>query len=104
MATEELIVHAVRAGGDRQHAHERIRQASIAAARALKDGANRNDMLERLAADREFGVSIEDMQSTLDPHRFVGRAPQQVDEFLNEIVEPLIAHDGGNDDTDEVRV
>jgi len=104
MATEELIVHAVRAGGDRQNAHERIRQASIAAARALKDGANRNDMLERLAADREFGVSIEDMQRSLDPHRFVGRAPQQVDEFLNEIVEPLIAHDGGDDDTDEVRV
>jgi len=104
MATEELIVHAVRAGGDRQNAHERIRQASLAAARALKDGANRNDMLERLAADREFGVSIEDMQRSLDPHRFVGRAPQQVDEFLNEIVEPLIAHDGGDDDTDEVRV
>ena len=104
MATEELIVHAVRAGGDRQQAHERIRQASIAAARALKDGAPRNDMLERLAADREFGVSIEDMQSTLDPHRFVGRAPQQVDEFLNEIVEPLITHDGGDENTDEVRV
>jgi len=104
IATEELIVHAVRAGGDRQNAHERIRQASLAAARALKDGANRNDMLERLAADREFGVSIEDMQRSLDPHRFVGRAPQQVDEFLNEIVEQLIAHDGGDDDTDEVRV
>ena len=104
MATEELIVHAVRAGGDRQQAHERIRQASIAAARALKDGATRNDMLERLAADREFGVSIEDMRSTLDPHRFVGRAPQQVDEFLNEIVEPLVNHDGGDDTTDEVRV
>ena len=104
MATEELIVHAVRAGGDRQQAHERIRQASIAAARALKDGAPRNDMLERLAADREFGVSIEDMRSTLDPHRFVGRAPQQVDEFLNEIVEPLITHEGGDDKTDEVRV
>ena len=104
MATEELIVHAVRAGGDRQQAHERIRQASLAAARALKDGAPRNDMLERLAADREFGVSIEDMRSTLDPHRFVGRAPQQVDEFLNEIVEPLITHDGAQDTTDEVRV
>jgi len=104
MATEELIVHAVRAGGDRQQAHERIRQASLAAARALKDGAPRNDMLERLAADRDFGVSIEDMRNTLDPHRFVGRAPQQVDEFLNEIVEPLITHDSGQDTTDEVRV
>ena len=104
MATEELIVHAVRAGGDRQHAHERIRQASIAASRALKDGAARNDMLERLAADPEFGMSIDDMQRTLDPHRFVGRAPQQVDEFLNEIVEPLIGRGGGDDHSDEVRV
>ena len=104
MATEELIVHAVRAGGDRQQAHERIRQASIASARALKDGAPRNDMLERLAADREFGVSFDEMRSTLDPHRFVGRAPEQVDEFLNEIVEPLITHGGGDDNTDEVRV
>src|ERR1051325_5096262 len=98
MATEELIVHAVRAGGDRQRAHERIRQASIAAARALKNGAERNDMLERLAGDPEFGVSIDDMERTLDPHRFVGRAPEQVDEFLNEIVAPLISHRGDDDD------
>src|SRR5690242_3987106 len=98
MATEELIVRAVRAGGDRQLAHERIRQASIAAARALKDGAERNDMLDRLAADPQFDVSIDDMERTLDPHRFVGRAPQQVDEFLNEIVTPLIAHRGDDDD------
>ena len=107
MATEELIVHAVRAGGDRQHAHERIRQASIAAARALKNGADRNDMLERLAGDPEFGVSIDDMERTLDPHRFVGRAPEQVDEFLNEIVAPLISHRGDDDDPSllvEVRV
>ncbi|HKN66515.1 MAG TPA: adenylosuccinate lyase [Gemmatimonadaceae bacterium] len=107
MATEELIVHAVRAGGDRQRAHERIRQASLAAARALKNGADRNDMLERLASDPEFGVSIDDMERSLDPHRFVGRAPQQVDEFLNEIVTPLIAHAGDDDDPGlrvEVRV
>jgi adenylosuccinate lyase len=104
MATEELIVHAVRAGGDRQRAHERIRQASLAAARALKDGADRNDMLERLAADPEFGVSIDDMRRTLDPRRFVGRAPQQVDEFLNEIVEPLIGHHDDSTLREEVRV
>ena len=107
MATEELIVHAVRAGGDRQRAHERIRQASIAAARALKNGADRNDMLERLAGDPDFGASIEDMERTLDPHRFVGRAPEQVDEFLNEIVTPLISHHGDDDDPShrvEVRV
>ena len=104
MATEELIVRAVRAGGDRQHAHERIRQASVAAARALKDGATRNDMLDRLAADREFGVSLDDIRSALDPHRFVGRAPQQVDEFLSEIVEPLLARGGSHETLEEVRV
>ncbi|HEY7393262.1 MAG TPA: adenylosuccinate lyase [Gemmatimonadaceae bacterium] len=91
MATEELIVRAVRAGGDRQVAHERIRQHSIEAARAMKNGATRNDMLERLSADKAFGVSFADMQSALDPARFVGRAPEQVDEFLNDVIEPLLA-------------
>jgi adenylosuccinate lyase len=105
MATEELIVRAVRAGGDRQHAHECIRQASVAAARALKDGAPRNDMLDRLAADPAFAGAMDDMRAVLDPRRFVGRAPQQVDEFLNEIVEPLLAH-GSADiaEREEVRV
>ena len=103
MATEELIVRAVRAGGDRQEAHERIRQHSIEAARALKDGAPRNDMLDRLSADPSFGVSVADMESALDPHRFVGRAPQQVDEFLADVVEPLLA---GHTEvaSDEIRV
>ena len=62
-------------------AHERIRQHSIEAARALKDGATRNDMLDRLAADPQFGVSFADMASALDATRFVGRAPEQVEEF-----------------------
>jgi adenylosuccinate lyase len=91
MATEELIVRAVRAGGDRQHVHERIRQHSIEAARAMKNGAARNDMLDRLSADSAFGVSIADLESALEPSRFVGRAPQQVDEFLQEVIEPLLA-------------
>jgi adenylosuccinate lyase len=103
MATEELIVRAVRAGGDRQAAHERIRQHSIEAARALKNGAAKNDMLERLSADTQFGVSIADLESALDPARFVGRAPEQVDEFLDWVVAPLLA---GHtvEGTDEVRV
>lgn len=104
MATEELIVRAVRAGGDRQQAHERIRQASVAASRALKDGAAENDMLERLAADREFGLPLDEMRKTLDPRRFVGRAPEQVDEFLSEIIEPLLAHREEHGQAEEVRV
>src|SRR5262245_17900886 len=103
MATEELIVRAVRAGGDRQVAHERIRQHSIEAARALKNGAAKNDMLERLSTDAEFGVPIADLESVLDPARFVGRAPEQVDEFLADVIAPILAgHSPG--EADEVRV
>ncbi|HUQ83855.1 MAG TPA: adenylosuccinate lyase [Gemmatimonadaceae bacterium] len=91
MATEDLIVRAVRAGGDRQAAHEVIRRHSVAAARAMKDEGKRNDMLERLATDSEYGVPMDDLRDALDPLRFVGRAAHQVDEFLEEIVDPLLA-------------
>ena len=84
-------MHAVRDGGDRQEAHERIRKHAIAAARALKEGAPHNDLLERLAADKEWKVPIREMRAALDPASFVGRAPQQVDEFLAETVAPLLA-------------
>ncbi len=104
MATEELIVRAVRAGGDRQVAHEVIRGHSIAAARAVKDGAPRNDMLERLAADPAFGVPLEDLQLLADPTRFTGRAPEQVTEFMAEVITPLLASSSGTVTPDEVRV
>jgi adenylosuccinate lyase len=90
MATEQLLVRAVRAGGDRQEAHERIRKHAIAAARALKEGAPHNDLLDRLAADKDWKVPIRDMHAALDPASFVGRAPQQVDEFLREVAAPLL--------------
>ena len=90
MATEQLLMRAVRAGGDRQEAHERIRRHSIEAARAMKEGAPHNDLLERLAADAQWKVPIRDMREALDPAAFVGRAPQQVDEFLREVVAPLL--------------
>jgi adenylosuccinate lyase len=104
MATEALIVRAVRAGGDRQAAHEVIRGHSIAAARATKNGASRNDMLDRLASDPTFGVPIDDMRAALDPVLFVGRAPEQVDEFLAEIVEPVLAGADTSAVPEEVRV
>jgi adenylosuccinate lyase len=91
MATEELLVRAVRAGGDRQVAHETIRKHSIAAARAIKDGADRNDLIERLAADKSFGVQMGELEGALNPRRFVGRAPEQVDEFLRDVITPLFA-------------
>jgi adenylosuccinate lyase len=105
MATEELIVRAVRGGGDRQVAHERIRQHSMDAAHALKNGAERNDLLARLAADPAFGVPVADLEDTLDPARFVGRAPQQVDEFLDQVVAPVLAGRSRAEETiEEVRV
>ena len=105
MATEELIVKAVRDGGNRQDAHERIRRYSIDAARAIKDGATSNDLLDRIAADDAFGMTRAELEATMDPHRFVGRAPEQVDEFLAEVVEPLLAGTPAADPLlDEVRV
>ena len=103
MATEKLLMRAVRAGGDRQEEHERIRRHSIEAARAIKEGAPHNDLLDRLAGDKEWKVPLRDMQKALDPSEFVGRAPEQVDEFLREVVEPLLE---GTDavEVEEVRV
>lgn len=105
MATESLIVRAVQAGGDRQQAHEVIRQHSIAAARAMKDEGKANDMLERLAADPAFPVRSEDLQQVTDPSRFVGRAPQQVDDFLAEVIDPILVASGeAGPAREEVRV
>lgn len=104
MATEEIIVRFVRAGGDRQEAHELIRGHSIDAARAVKDGAPRNDMLERLAADPAFGVPLEDLLAVTQPTRFVGRSPEQVVEFLDEHVAPWLARERNGVDVEEVRV
>ena len=91
MATEKLIVRAVRAGGDRQEVHEVIRRHSIEAAQALKDGAARNDLFERLAADPAFPIALDDIREVTDPAQFIGRAPEQVDEFLRVVVDPIVA-------------
>jgi len=91
MATEQLLMRAVRAGGDRQEAHERIRKHSIEAARAMKEGAEQNDLLDRLARDKGWTLPLRDMKAALEPSAFVGRAPQQVDEFLEEVIGPLLA-------------
>jgi adenylosuccinate lyase len=91
MATESLLVRAVEAGGDRQAVHEVIRRHSIAAARAVKDDGASNDLLARLASDSDFPLGADDMRQLTEPMRFVGRAPQQVDEFLEGVVEPVLA-------------
>jgi len=104
MATEELIVRAVRAGVSRQDAHEVIRRHSIAAARAVKDEGKPNDLLQRLAADKDFPVQLDEIGAVLKPERFVGRAPEQVDEFLTEVVMPILAGEPTSDVREEVRV
>jgi adenylosuccinate lyase len=79
----------VRAGGDRQVLHEQIRRHALAAAEQVKQHGRANDLIERLRRDSAFaGITLDDV---LDPHRFVGRAPQQVDRFLAEVVEPIRA-------------
>jgi adenylosuccinate lyase len=100
MATERLIVHAVEAGADRQAVHEIIRRHSVEAAAAMKNNGSANDLLERLAADRDFPRGV-DLTAAADPARYVGRAPEQVDEFLSEVVAPLIAGATEPSDTPE---
>lgn len=88
LATEEILVAGVRAGGDRQDLHERIRRHSMAASAVVKQDGKPNDLIDRLKADPAFaGI---DWSIVLDPARFVGRAPEQVDEFLAEHVEPAL--------------
>ncbi len=87
MASENLLMAAVTAGGDRQELHERIRQHSQAAAAVVKNEGRPNDLVQRLQADPAF--THLDFSATMDPSRFVGRAPQQVDEFIAEIVRPI---------------
>ena len=87
MATEDIMLEAARLGGDRQHLHEVIRQASLEAARAIKEEGRPNDLLERLRERPEFdGLALDEI---LDPSRFVGLAPAQVDRFVAEVVAPI---------------
>jgi len=87
MATENILMAAVAAGGDRQALHERIRRHSQAAAAVVKEQGGANDLLERLAGDEAFAAV--DLHAALEPSQFTGRAPQQVDEFIAEVVEPI---------------
>ena len=90
MATENILMAAVAAGGDRQDLHERIRRHSQRGGQAVKNEGGRNDLLDRIAADPAF-ASV-DLRATLDPRQFVGRAPEQVDEFIAEVVQPIREH------------
>lgn len=103
MATESILMRAVRNGRDRQAVHERIRQHSVAAAERVKERGESNDLVERITADPEIGLSAKELAEALDPARHVGRAPQQVERFLEREVEPLLKGEGEGEG-EELRV
>ena len=90
MATEPILMRAVKAGGDRQELHERIRQHSVAAANRIKDEGAANDLLERIAGDSAFNLTRSEIEDTMDPVRHTGRAAEQVDNFLDAHVAPVL--------------
>ena len=90
MATENILMQAVKKGGDRQELHERIRVHSMDAGRVVKVEGGENDLMARIAADDAFGLGAEELQSILNPSDFVGRAPQQTEEFIREYVNPVL--------------
>ena len=90
MATENIMMDAVKAGGDRQELHERIRELSMKAGARVKQEGLDNNLLELIAADPMFGVTLEELQAKLDPSKYTGRAKEQVDEYLAEVVQPVL--------------
>ena len=91
MATENIMMDAVKRGGDRQELHERIREHSMAAGAVVKQEGKENDLVDRIAGDPAFGMTKEMIVELLEPKNFVGRAPQQTEEFITEVVKPVLA-------------
>ncbi len=89
MATENIMMDAVKAGGDRQELHEKIRDILWQQGKLSKK-RKANDLLERIAEDPAFGMNMEQLQAIMKPENFVGRAPQQTEEFVNEVINPIL--------------
>jgi adenylosuccinate lyase len=104
LATEEILMACVRAGGDRQDLHEQVRVHSREAARQVKAEGKPNPLLELLAADPLFAPIKDQLNDLIDPMRFIGRSPEQVDAFLTEEVEPRLAGADLGDTPDELHV
>lgn len=90
MATENIMMDAVKAGGDRQELHERIRELSMKAGRNVKVEGKDNNLLELIAADPAFNMTLDDLKKTMDPSKYTGRAKEQVDSFLGKVVKPVL--------------
>jgi len=91
MASENIMMDAVKRGGDRQDLHERIRVHSVAAGKRVKEDGEDNDLLERIAKDEAFGMTLEELKAHLEPKNYTGRAPEQVDEFIAGYIDPVLA-------------
>lgn len=90
MATENIMMDAVKAGGDRQELHEKIRQLSMQAGKTVKEEGKDNNLLELIAADPSFHLSLEYLEASMQPERYVGRAPKQTEEFITEVINPIL--------------
>ena len=91
MATENIMMDAVKAGGDRQELHEKIRTLSMEAGRNVKAEGRENNLLELIAADPDFPMTLEELQAAMEPSRYVGRSKEQVEAYLLKVIEPLLA-------------
>ena len=90
MATENIMMDAVKAGGDRQELHEKIRVLSMEAGKNVKQEGKENNLLELIAADPAFNMTLEELQNNMDPAKYVGRAPIQVEAFLKNVIQPVL--------------
>ncbi|HIT90709.1 MAG TPA: adenylosuccinate lyase [Candidatus Merdenecus merdavium] len=90
MATENIMMDAVKAGGDRQELHERIRNLSMEAGRNIKEKGEDNNLLQLIAGDPSFNLTLEELQKTMDPRKYTGRAKEQVEAFLQDVVNPML--------------
>lgn len=104
MATENILMEAVKRGGDRQELHEKIRIHSMEAGKKVKIEGGRNDLIERIASDSSFGMSLEEINAVLKPENYIGIAPQQVENFISGCVNPVISGEQQLDAEVELKV
>ena len=90
MASENIMMKAVKKGGDRQELHERLREHAVAAAAVVKQEGKPNDMIARVEADPAFGLTREEIEAELSPEAFTGRSAEQVTEFLRDVIQPVL--------------
>ena len=91
MASENIMMDAVKKGGNRQELHEKLRVHSQAAARVVKEEGGKNDLIDRICADPAFMITREEVEAILRPEQFTGRSCEQVEEYLRDVIRPLLA-------------